>query len=450
MHQRIVTTVRQLRQDLARHLDEKAIDDACHQAGHRWRDCVLTPIAIIHWFIIQVLHGNTALEHISLLAGRTFTDSAYCQARANLPLRVYQAVLRALVKALVPQTHTAGLWLGRHRTFLVDGSSFSMPDTPALQQQFGQPGNQKPGCGFPVASMLAMFHAGTGFLLEVLAAALRTHEMAQVESVHAALKPGDVLVADRGFCSFAHLALLAGRGVHAVLRIHQRQIVDFTPGRPHTHPTAKAAQKGLPHSRWIRRLGVLDQVVEWFKPLEKPRWMTKEQFAALPESLVLRELRYRVGRPGFRTQTTTVVTTLLDADCYTAEAIAELYGVRWRVEQNLRHLKQTMKMDVLRCKTVDGVLKELTVYAIVYNLVRVVMMEAAARQGVDVERISFVDAMRWLCQLKTDELPELVVNPARPGRFEPRVRKRRPKQYPLMKKPRSELRKRLIEQSLAA
>jgi len=450
MHQRIVTTVRQLRQDLARHLDEKAIHDACRQAGHRWRDCLLTPAAIIHWFIIQVLHGNTALEHISLLADRTFTGAAYCLARSNLPLQIYQAVLRALIKALVPDTHTAGLWLGRHRTFLVDGSSFSMPDTPALQAQFGQPGNQKPGCGFPVASILVLFHAGTGLLLGALAAPLRTHEMAHIEFLHTILQLGDILVADRGFCSFAHLALLVSRGAHAVLRMHQRQIVDFTPNRPYARPKDKAARKGLPRSRWLRQLGVMDQLVEWFKPKQKPKWMTQEKFAALPESLILREIRYRVGRPGFRTETVTLVTTLLDAELYTVEALADLYGVRWRVEQNLKHLKQTMKMDVLKCMTVDGVLKELAVFAIVYNLVRVVMMEAAARQGVDIERISFIDALRWLCEMKKDGLPKLVVNPARPGRFEPRVRKRRPKQYPVMKKPRSELRKRLIEQQVAA
>jgi hypothetical protein len=450
MHQRIVTTVRQLRQDLARHLDQEAIHDACRQAGHRWRDCVLTPAAIVHWFIIQVLHGNTALEHISLLADRAFTGAAYCLARGNLPLRIFQTVLRALIKALVPDTHIAGLWLDRHRTFLVDGSAFSMPDTPELQAHFGQPGNQKPGCGFPVASILAMFHAGTGLLLDVVATALRTHEMAHVESVHAALKPGDVLVADRGFCSFAHIALLACRGVHAVLRMHQRQIVDFTPNRRYAHPKDKAARKGLPRSRWMRRLGVTDQLVEWFKPQQKPRWMAQEKFAALPDSLILREIRYRVGRPGFRTETITLVTMLLDADLYTVEALAALYGVRWRVEQNLRHLKQTMKMDVLKCMTVEAVLKELTVYAIVYNLVRVVMMEAATRQGVDLERISFIDALRWLCELRRDGLPELVVNPTRPGRFEPRVRKRRPKQYPLMKTPRRELRKRLLGNQIAA
>jgi hypothetical protein len=450
MHQRIVTTVGQLRQDLARHLDDKAIHDACRQAGHHWRDCILTPAAIVHWFIIQVLHGNTALQHVSLLAGRAFTGAAYCLARSNLPLRVYEAILRALIKALVPDTHAAGLWLDRHRTFLADGSAFSMPDTAELQAHFGQPGNQKPGCGFPVGSFLAMFHAGTGLLLGILAAPLRTHEMAYIETLHSILKLGDVLVADRGFCSFAHLASLVGRGVHAVIRMHQRQLVDFTPSRPYAGPKGKSARKGLPRSRWMRKLGVTDQLVEWFKPRQKPRWMSQEKFAALPESLILRELRYRVGRPGFRTETVTLVTTLLDAEIYPVEALAELYGVRWRVEQNLKHLKQTMKMDVLKCMTVDGVLKELTIFAIVYNLVRVVMMEAAARQGVDVERISFIDALRWLCEMKTADLPELVVNPTRPGRFEPRVRKRRPKEYPLMKKPRSELRKRLIEQRDAA
>jgi hypothetical protein len=301
-----------------------------------------------------------------------------------------------------------------------------------------------------VATIVALFHAGTGFLLEVVAAALRTSEMALLGNVHAALKPGDVLVADRGFCSFAHLALLACRDVHAVFRVHHRQIVDFTPDRPHIHPRTSAAGKGLPRSRWMRSLGLLDQLVEWFKPLQKPPWITQDQFDALPDSLLIREIRYRVGRPGFRTETVTLVTTLLDAELYTVETLADLYAARWRVELNLRHLKQTMKMDVLKCRTVEGVLKELTVYAIVYNLVRITMREAALRQDVDVERISFIDAVRWLCELKADELLELVINPARSGRFEPRVRKRRSKKYPVMKKPRSELRKRLMGQRVAA
>jgi Transposase DDE domain len=451
MHRRISTTLSRLRQDLAARLGHDVIHAACRAAGHTWCDsCLLTPAAIIHWFLIQVLHGNTSLTHVSLLAGRAFSDAAFCMARARLPLAVFQAVLRDLVRALIPDTEAIGRWRG-HRTFLVDGSSFSMPDTPALQARFGQPGNQRKGCGFPVAHLLALFHAGTGLLLEVAAAPLRTHDLSGFAGVLGLLAAGDVLVADRGFCSFVSLALLMGRGIHAVFRVHQKQIVDFTPGRAHARPRQKHVPKGMPRSRWIRAYGLADQVVEYFKPARRPEWMSEADYAALPESIVVRELRYRLEAPGFRTREVTLVATLLDATLYPADALADLYGTRWRVEGHLRELKQTMKMDVLKCKTVDGVLKELTMYAMAYNLVRLAMGEASGRQGVAVERISFIDALRWLRDGEAgEEMPELVVNPARPGRVEPRVRKRRPKEYPLMRRPRAELRKLLREKDLAA
>jgi hypothetical protein len=450
MHQGIDNALRSLRQDLAARLDQSAVNSACNEVGHTWRECRLTPFAIVRWFIIQVLHGNTALQHISLLADREFSDSAYCQARARLPLAVFQAVLKGLVKALSPDTDATGRWLG-HRTFLVDGSSFSMPDTAELQAHFGQPGCQRPGCGFPVAKMLALFHAGTGMLLDVLAAPLRSHEMAQIEGIHPMLGSGDVLVGDRGFCSFVHLALLAKRGVHAVLRMHQKQIVDFTPHRPHARSRHKRASTGLPRSRWIKQLGQLDQIVEWFRPEERPAWMSEDEFHALPETLLVRELRYSINCPGVRTWSVTLATTLLDPQKYPAHALADLYGVRWRVELDLRHLKQTMKADILKCKTVEGILKELTVYAIVYNLVRVVMKEAAQLRRVEVERISFVDALRWLCEASGQPaLSRLIINPKRPGRVEPRAVKRRPKAYDRLTKPRCELRKHLLGQELAA
>ena len=202
--------------------------------------------------------------------------------------------------------------------------------------------------------------------------------------------------------------------------------------------------------RLLRSLGVLDQVVEWFKSEQRPAWLTEEQYAALPATLIVRKLRYQVGRPGYRTRTVTLATTLLDVTLYPLDALAELYFTRWQVELNFRHLKTTMKMDVLKCKTVAGVLKELTVYAIVYNFVCIVMMEAARRQRVDVQRISFVDALRWLVEAKPgEELPKLVVNPDRPGRYEPRVRKRRPKQFTPMNKPRFVLRKDLLGQGVS-
>lgn len=441
-HHRILNALRSLRQDAARRLDRDAIHATCRDAGHTWRDRTLSPAAVIHWFIAQVLHGNTALEHVSMMADRAFTDAAFCLARARLPLRIYRSVLGGLIEALAPEARSQGTWRG-HRTWLVDGSSFSMPDTPELRGHFGQSGAQAPGCGFPIAKILALFHAGSGLLMDVIAAPLRSHDMAGVAAVHPSLKRADILVADRGFCSFAHLALLVQGGIHAVFRVHQRQIVDFTPRRPSARDGSTA---GRPRSHWLRGLGVLDQVVQYLKPEARPAWMSAEGFATLPGALIVRELRYRVGRPGFRTREVTLVTTLLDATPYPPEALADLYGTRWRVELHLRHLKTTMKMDVLKCKTVEGVTKELTVYAIVYNLVRLVMLEASRRQGVDVERISFVDAMRWLVEAGAgEELPRLAVNPDRPGRYEPRVRKRRPRAYPLMTKPRSALRKGLLE-----
>jgi Transposase DDE domain len=450
MHRRISHTLSALRQDLAARLGTDFIHAACRAAGHSWCDsCLLTPAAIIHWFLIQILNGNTALTHVSLMAGRAFTASAFCQARALLPLAVYAAVLRDMVRAVIPDTEAIGRWLG-HRTFLLDGSSFSMPDTPALQAHFGQPGNQKKGCGFPVAHILALFHAGTGLLLEVAAAPMRSHDLSGILGILPLLAKGDVLVADRGFCSFAHLALLMSRGVHGVFRLHQKQIADFTPGRPHAAPGRRRGAKGMPRSRWIRACGMMDQVVEYFKPTDRPAWMSEAEYSALPGSITVRELRYRIEAPGFRTREVTPVTTLTDEAAYPADALATLYGTRWRVEEHLKSLNQTMKMDVLKCETVEGVLKELKVYAMAHNLVRVAMVQAAGRRGVEVDRVSFIDALRWLGGAEAgEEMPELVVNPLRPGRSEPRCKKRRPKQYDLMSLPRAELRKRLREKDLA-
>lgn len=288
-------------------------------------------------------------------------------------------MLRDLVAALVSITEAEGL-CRVHRAFLVNGSSFSMPDVPELQGRFGQPGEQKPGCGFPTAKILALFHAGTGMPLKVAVAPPRPHDMAGVGGIHPSLRPGDVLVGDRGFCSFVHIAMLTRDGVLAVFRMHQRQIVDCTPNRPHAQAGVKNVVKGLPRSRWLRGLGALDQVVEWFKPKDHPDWMTEAEFAAVPATLIVR----CHDAPGRRR--------------LSLGGAGGTLGARWRVELNPRHLKVTMKMDVLKCKSVDGVLKELTVYAIVYNLVRLVMVEAARRQGVDVERISFIDALRWLAE----------------------------------------------------
>jgi hypothetical protein len=328
-----------------------------------------------------------------------------------------------------------------------------MPDTPALQDAFGQPTEQRPGCGFPVARLLGLFHAGTGVLLKLVVAPLLTHDLARVQAVHPSLHPGDVLVADRGWCSYAHLALLVQAGVHAVRRIGARQIVDFTPGRPFVLPSVRRtpAVKGVPRSRWLKTLGVHDQLVAWLKPKTCPAWLTRETLAALPDSLVLREVRYHIGTPGFRTRQISLVTTRLDAEVYRVADLAELYRQRWQVETSLAQLKTTMPMDGLHCKTVPGVLKKLTVFAMVYNLVRLVMCPSAMLQHLGVERISFLDALRWLGAPRTGmPLGALIVNSIRPHRVEPRVKKRRPKSFPFMIKPRQALRQQLVQQAFSS
>jgi hypothetical protein len=392
-----------------------------------------------------------ACSHLPHLSGLRFSAAAYGQARAKLPLRVFDHLLERFGRAVQHAALDDGRWQ-RHRTFLVDGSTCSMPDTPALQDAFGQSTVQRPGCGVPVAHLLGLFHAGTGVLLKLVVAPLLTHDLAQVQAVHPALQPGDVLVADRGLCSYAHLALLAQAGVHAVLRVGARQIVDFTPGRPCVKPSVRRtpAVKGIPRSRWLTALGVQDQLVAWLKPMSCPSWLTRETLAALPKTLELREVRYHIGRPGFRTREITLVTTLLDAESYRVADLTALYHQRWRVETSPAQLKTSMQMDVLHGKTVPGVRKELTVFAIVYNLIRMAMCQSARFQHIGVERISFVDALRWLSAPSTGlPLGALIVNPIRPHRVEPRVKKRRPKPFPLMITPRQELRRRLVQQALS-
>jgi hypothetical protein len=451
MARSILAAVQRIKADVAHWLTPDSIRELCKTLGYSWRERVLDPVTTVHLFLLQILHGNTACSHVPRLGGVSCSGEAYCQGRARVPLALFRCLLLLVVDRLRGPIADEGRWHG-HRTFLADGSTASMPDTPELQKHFGQPGAQKKGCGFPVMHLLAMFHAATGFLIKIAAAPLRTHDMSRIGQLHPDLAEGDVLVGDRAFCSFAHLALLAGRKVFGVFRVHQKQIVDFRPQRKRaSRCSRKRRRKGLPSSRWLKRLGRHDQLVEYIKPKKAPVWMTAEEYAALPATIVVRELRYTITMPGRRTRVVTLATTLLDPVKYPATEVAELYRQRWQIETNFRHLKQTLRMDVLRCQTVEGVQKELAMYAMVYNLVRLVMLEAAQRQEVPVERISFVDAVRWLEEAVDGHAPlELRVNPHRPNRVEPRVVKRRPKPYKHLRKPRALARKALLGKGKAA
>jgi Transposase DDE domain len=443
MPPRILPILDRLRQDHSDLLAPAAIEDACRQEGYTWRKRLLDPVVTIYLFLLQVLHGNTACQHVVPFGCRTFSDSAYCQARKRLPLRVFYRLLEWITRAGRRATAKDHRWFG-HRVWVLDGSSSSMPDTAELQAAFGQPGNQRPGCGFPVAKWLALFDVGTGMLLRSSTAPLRSHEMSRCAAISEGAEPGDIVMGDRGLSSYAHLAILVGRGLHGLFRLHQRRAVDAPPVGPRAGAREFDSPAGLPGSRWSPARGESDQVVVWDKPKRKPTWMSAEEYAAPPAELVVRVVRYRVESPGFRVGEVAVVTTLLGAPAYPAEEVATLYFRRWLVEVNFKHIKTTMKMDVLRCETVHGVLKELAMFALVYNLIRSVTAESARAQGVAPERISVIDTIRWLIGSEdAGDVTVLVVNPVRPGRVEPRVVKRRPKQYYRMTKPRSELRKKL-------
>ena len=435
-------------------LGRGAVGRACRELGHEWRERELDPATTVALFVQQVLHGNCPCSEVRHLpcarrAGATFTPSAYCQARSRLPLAVYQSLLTRVVDAALPHTRESGhRWRG-HRVFHVDGTTFSMPDTPRLQKAFGQPGGQRPGCGFPAAHLLVLFSAPTGLLLDAAAGPLYTGDLGVAAGMHPHLDEGDVLVGDDAFGTYAHLALLLRENLHGLFPVHHSRIVDFTPGRPHC-PEGKGAVEGMPRSRWLESLGRDDQLVEWFKPRTRPRWMTRDAYAELPRSITVRELRRTVIGPAGNPVTLTMVTTLTDPRRYPADGGRSLTGLRerrWDVETNIRHLKGTMRMDVLRCRTEAGVGKEVAVFCLAYHLVRVVMLEAARRQDVPVARISFADAYRWLRHARPgDAMPALLVNPHRPGRAEPRVVKRRAKPHDLMNKPRDQLRRGLKKQ----
>lgn len=389
----------------------RGLKELCLKLGHRWRVRVLPPAKTIELFLLQILHGNTAISALRHLSKTKFSVSAYCQARSRLPLKVLVELLGKM---------TSKIKSGEPRIFYVDGSTFSMPDTPELTKHFGCPSGQKKGCSFPVGHFLALFHAPSQMLTKIVPGPLYTHDISSMPKIHPALQKGDIITADRAFCSFGHVALLLAKGVNCVFRMHQ----------------LLKTGKGDVALRIVKKLGVNDNIVEWRKPKIGSRWMTREQHKSLPDIIIVRQITYNVVSRGFRTKTVTLITSLINPELNSQESIKDLYVARWSVETNFAHLKTTMKLDVLRSKTVEGVLKELYAIAIVYNMVRSVLKIAATQQSAPLSQLSFVDALRWMTFCPKSKVI-LIVNLNRTGRFEPRSIKRRPKQYDLLTKPRN-------------
>jgi hypothetical protein len=301
----IACALERIKEDFEPFLPEADIRAACHEVGHVWRERKCGPVKTVQLFILQLLCFNTAMTHLRLLAKAAVAAPAYCRARMRLPLEVLQKLRRrsatAMSASAAPQR-----WCGL-RPLLVDGSSTIAPDTPTSQKAFGQPGEQKPGCGFPIPKVLGRFDAATGLIVELLAFPLRTHEQSKVWKLHPLLAAGDLLVGDRGLCSFAHLAMLAARGVCGLFRMHQRQIVDF---RPHRKARGQGAGRGQRHGKRPGR--------------GKRRRRHQQRQRSLPATLRVRELRYWLPRKGQRTLCVTLATTLLDSVRYPKEKIAEL------------------------------------------------------------------------------------------------------------------------------
>jgi putative transposase len=416
---------------------------------------VYTPAITLWAFLSQMLFADEQRSCLAAVArvavvwaalGKQVCASnsgAYCRARAKVTEEVLARLTRELAAECERQAPPDWLWCARH-VYLIDGTTISLPDTKANQACYPQPVIQQPGLGFPLVRLVALFSLATGLLHEVAMgpyAGKETGETALLRELFARLKPGDVLLGDRYYCGWFLLVLLQELGVDLVVRLHQLREADFHRGE---------------------RLGPGDHVVEWPRPAQ-PEWMDDATYARMPESLRLREVAVQVAERGFRVRSLVVVTTLLDPEQYAARELAQLYRCRWLVELDLRTVKSTLKLDVLRCKTPEMARKELRTGLLAYNLIRQAMLPAALAAGRSPRELSFTVALQtvaaaWLVAVIAEEHSPLLAHLRlkhlashrighRPNRIEPRAIKRRPKPHDLLTVPRNEARAKLLAAS---
>jgi hypothetical protein len=435
---------------LADLLTAEQIQQACDEESVRFAQGdhhIWTPALTIWAFLSQCLSDSKScvgavaralVLRVSLgLPPCSEATGAFCKARAKLPVALLRRLATQLGAQLESQALKSWRWKGR-RVLLGDGTTASGPDTKENQAEFPQPNTQKPGLGFPLIRLVVLLGFATAALVDAAIgpwSGKEVGEMALLRGLLGSILAGDVLVADRGWCSYWLMADLRHRGADGACRMHQSRHYDFSKGR---------------------RLGHDDHVVEWARPA-RPDWMDKETYRATPKTIEIREVRFRVDKRGYRSREIVVATTLLDGEQYSKEDIAELYGHRWRVELNIRDIKQTLKMDVLRGKTPEMLRREIWAHLLAYNLVRQVMAQAAIQKGLSPRGISFagakqtMDAFRVALQTSEGELWRCLVKAVlvaiaghrvgkREGRCEPREVKRRPKTFPMMTRPRGEAR----------
>ena len=432
-------------------LPEETIEQAFADAGvapeqeppRHGEKIVYTPAVTLWAFLSQVLHKQEQRSCVAAVArvvvlmaalSRECSDNtgAYCRARARLPLAVIRQLTLQVADRSEQRVPPSWLWKGRH-VHLVDGTTSSMPDTSANQAAFPQPSAQKPGLGSPIVRLVVLLSLATAMVGGMALGPYQgkeTGETALLRELFDRLKPGDIVLGDRYYCSYFMIALLRRIKVDVVVRLHQGRPNAFCRGRDH--------------------------LVTWQRP-QRPAWMDQETYDQMPATLQLREVHVQVHQPGFRVESLIVVTTLTDAATYSTDDVAELYHQRWLAELDIRAIKISMGMDVLRCQTPDMIRKEIWACLLGYNLIRQSLLAAALAAKRSPRQLSFTAALQtiaasWATLAVCDAahavtlialaLRHLATHRVgdRPNRTEPRAIKRRPKPHKLLTKPRAEAR----------
>lgn len=439
-------------------LSEEIVEKALTSVSFVWNDRIYTPIVTLWVFLGQVMSADHSCRAAvaRLLTHRisngqspcSAETGAYCQARKRLPEKFFSTVARLTGRQLAEQVQGNWLWKGRH-VYMFDGTTVSMPDTPENQTAYPQVYNQKPGLGFPIARVCTIISLSCGAVLDLgicRYAGKGQGEVSLLRKLWHILSPGDVLLTDSLMSSWYEMLTLKQRGIDSVSRLNKgNRKADFRRGK---------------------RLGKDDHVVRWRRPsiVRAVDWAT---YKRLPKYLEVRETRVRVEQPGFRTKVLVVVTTLLDPKTTTKEDLAGLYRSRWSQELDIRDIKISLQMDILRCKTPELVRKEIWTHILAYNLIRTIMAQAANQHELQPREISFKGTVQTLeafqplisfqehkgatfrQQLYLQLLEAVATHRVadRPDRFEPRKRKRNPRKGDVMTKPRSEL-KRLMRKGV--
>jgi len=404
-------------------------------------ECVYTPAVTTWAFLSQVLHKEeqrsclAAVSRVLVLLvslglkACAKNSGAYCKARAKLPEAVVRRLTTEVAAGCEREVPRRWLWRGRH-VKLADGTTVTMPDTEENQAAYPQQSGQKAGLGFPIARIVVLLSLATGMLSDMAIAPYsgkETGEPALLRELLAGLDPRDILLTDRLYCSYFLIALVLLGKCDFVARLHGSRKIDY---------------------RKTKRLGAGDCLVIWTRP-EKPEWMDQATYDQIPKTLTLRMVEVKVHEPGFRTESFFVVTTLLDPQAYPQEEITDLYRQRWMAELDIRAIKISLGMDILRCKTPPMVRKEVWACLLAYNLIRKAMLQAAYQADLSPRELSFTNALQTIAAslgnlpvLDDDTVARLIASQLaslteqrvgdRPNRVEPRAVKRRPKPHRLL------------------